>query len=179
MDTIINFFNYLLQKNKDRALKTLMLQLTVVGVNGRFGRNAQQLVGRVLVPGHVSATTLLLNMMVFLVAVQLLNKLCVLEVLAQVLNLFVFCCVHFVQQSIPEISAQENRPRPESPQAKIGAEKIEPTLLYSALIKKKFVCEVNSFAFNGNSLHWEHDCIFALPLRLSVNHYYKQVIVFT
>ena len=44
------------------------------------------------------------------------------------------------------------------------------------LIKKKFVCEVNSFAFNGNSLHWEHDCIFALPLRSSVNHYYMQVI---
>ena len=54
--------------------------------------------------------------------------------------------------------------------------KNEPTLLYSVLIKRKFVCEVNSFAFNGNSLRWEHDCIFALPLRLSVNHYYKQVI---
>ena len=25
-------------------------------------------------------------------------------------------------------------------------------------------------AFNGNSLRLEHDCIFALPLRLSVNH---------
>ena len=33
-----------------------------------------------------------------------------------------------------------------------------------------------SFAFNGNSLQLEHDCIFALPLRLSVNRYYKQVI---
>ena len=63
-----------------------------------------------------------------------------------------------------------------STQAKIGAEKIEPTWLYSALIKKKFVCEVNSFALNGNSLHWEHDCIFALPLHSSVNHYYKQAI---
>ena len=29
---------------------------------------------------------------------------------------------------------------------------------------------MQSFAFNGNSLHLEHDCIFALPLRLSVNH---------
>ena len=48
--------------------------------------------------------------------------------------------------------------------------------LYSALIKKKIVCKVNSFAFNGNSLHWEHDCIFALPLCSSVNHNYKQVI---
>ena len=66
-----------------------------------------------------------------------------------------------------------------SAQVKIGAEINEPTLLYSAFIKKKFVCEVNSFAFNGNLLHWEHDSIFALPLRLSVKHYYKQVIVFT
>ena len=57
--------------------------------------------------------------------------------------------------------------------------KMNQLLLYSALIKNKFVCEVNSFAFNGNSLHCEHDCIFALPLRLSVNHYYKQVIVST
>ena len=54
--------------------------------------------------------------------------------------------------------------------------KNEPTLLYSALIKKKFMCEVNSLAFNRNLLHWEHDCIFVLPLRSSVNHYYKQVI---
>ena len=54
--------------------------------------------------------------------------------------------------------------------------KNELTWLYLALIKKKFMCEVDSFAFNGNSLHWEHDCIFALPLRSSVNHYYKQVI---
>ena len=30
---------------------------------------------------------------------------------------------------------------------------------------------MQSFAFNGNSLRLEHDCcIFALPLRLSVNH---------
>ena len=54
--------------------------------------------------------------------------------------------------------------------------KNELTLLFSAFIKKKIVCEVNSFAFNGNSLHSEHECIFALPLHLSVNHYYKQVI---
>ena len=93
----------------------------------------------------------------------------------------------------PDISAQQNRRniinqrRSKSVQAKIGAgqnrrrsksaqKKNEPTWLYSALIKKKFVYEVNSFAFNGNLLHWEHDCIFALPLRSSVNHYYKQVI---
>ena len=43
-------------------------------------------------------------------------------------------------------------------------------------LKRKFVCKVSSFAFNGNSLLQEHDCIFALPLRSSVNHYYKQVI---
>ena len=70
----------------------------------------------------------------------------------------------------------QNRRRPKSAQVKIDAEKNELTVLYSALTKKNFVCEFNSFAFNGNSLHWEHDCIFALPLRLSVNHYYKQVI---
>ena len=29
---------------------------------------------------------------------------------------------------------------------------------------------MQSLAFNGNSLRLEHDCIFALPLRLSVNH---------
>ena len=75
-----------------------------------------------------------------------------------------------------DISAQHNLCRPESAQVKIDAEKNEPTWLYSALIKNKFVCEVNSFAFNDNSLHWEHGCIFALPLRSSVNHYYKQVI---
>ena len=63
-----------------------------------------------------------------------------------------------------------------SAQVKINAEKNEPTWLYSALIKKKFVCKVNSFVFNGNSLHWEHDCNFVLPLCSSVNHYYKQVI---
>ena len=69
-----------------------------------------------------------------------------------------------------KIGAGQNRPRPKSAQ-----KKNEPTLMYSALIKIKFVCKVNNFAFNGNSLHWEHDCIFALPLCLSVNHYYKQV----
>ena len=50
--------------------------------------------------------------------------------------------------------------------------KNEPTLLYSGLIKRK----VNSFAFNGNLLHLKHDCIFVQPLRLSLSHYYKQVI---
>ena len=70
--------------------------------------------------------------------------------------------------SIYDISAQHNPRRSQSAQKK--------NELHSAFIKKKFVCEVNSFAFNGNSLRWEHDCIFALPLRLSVNHYYKQVI---
>ena len=29
---------------------------------------------------------------------------------------------------------------------------------------------MQSFAFNDNSLCLEHDCIFALPLRLSFNH---------
>ena len=62
-------------------------------------------------------------------------------------------------------SAQQNRRR-----------KNESTWLYLALIKKKFVCQVNSFAFNGNLLHWKHDHIFALPLRLPVNHYCKLVI---
>ena len=57
------------------------------------------------------------------------------------------------------------------------AEKNDLPLLYSALIKKNSYAKlINSFAFNGNSLHWEIDCIFALPLRLSVNRYYKQVI---
>ena len=64
-----------------------------------------------------------------------------------------------VPKSIPDISEQHNQRRPKSAQ-----KKNELTLLYSALIKK-FVSEVNSFAFNGNSLLWEHDCIFALPLR--------------
>ena len=74
------------------------------------------------------------------------------------------------------ICSGRNRHRSKSAQVKIGPEKNELTLLYSALIKKKSVSEVNSFAFNGNSLHWEHDCIFTLPLRSSVDHYYKQVI---
>ena len=68
-------------------------------------------------------------------------------------------------------------------QSRLGSKSAQknnkPALLYSALIKKKFVFEVNSFALNGNSLYWEHDCIFALPLHLSANHYYKQVIVLT
>ena len=87
----------------------------------------------------------------------------------------------FRRNKIRAEHVQHNRHRSESAQVKIGPgqnlrKKNEQTLLYSALIKKKFVCEVNSFAFCGNSLHWEHDCSFALPLRLSVNHYYKQVI---
>ena len=65
------------------------------------------------------------------------------------------------------------RRRSESAQKK---NQLPITLLYSALIKK-FVCKIESFAFDGNSLHCQHDdCIFVLPLRLSVNHYYKQVI---
>ena len=37
--------------------------------------------------------------------------------------------------------------------SKSAQKKNEPTWLYSALIKKKkFVCEVNSFAFNGYKL---------------------------
>ena len=48
--------------------------------------------------------------------------------------------------------------------SKSAQKKNEPTLLYSALIKKKFVCEVNSFAFNDNSLHWEHGCIFCAAI---------------
>ena len=75
-----------------------------------------------------------------------------------------------------KIGAGQNRCRPESAQVKIDAEKNESTWLYLVLIKNKFVCEVNSFAFNGKLLHWEHGCIFALPLRSSVNHYYKHVI---
>ena len=46
--------------------------------------------------------------------------------------------------------------------------KNELTLLYSAWIKNKN--RMQSFAFNGNSLRLEHDCIFVLPLRFSVNH---------
>ena len=79
---------------------------------------------------------------------------------------------HFGSTKSPlDISAKHNRRRSKSAQ-----NKNKTTLLYSTLIRKKFVCEVNSFAFTGSTLHWEHDCIFALSLRLSVNHYYKQVI---
>ena len=59
---------------------------------------------------------------------------------------------------------------------KSAQKKNESTKLHSALIKKQFVCELNCFAFSGNSLYRKHDCVYALPLRLSVNHYYKQVI---
>ena len=44
----------------------------------------------------------------------------------------------------------------------------------SELAQKK--CKVGSFVFNGNLLHLKYDWIFALPLRLTVNHYHKQVI---
>ena len=86
---------------------------------------------------------------------------------------------HFrATKSVQDISAlvrigkSQNRCRPKSAQ-----KKYELTWLYSALIKKKkIVSEVSSFAFNGNSLHWEHDCIFVMLLCLSVNHCHKQVI---
>ena len=92
---------------------------------------------------------------------------------------FGFCCWSAGRTwSIYDISAQQNRPR---------------TFLYNKICagqnrhrsesaqKKKWtnfaVFGVNknknrtqNFAFNGNSLRLEHDCIFALPLRLSVNH---------
>ena len=74
------------------------------------------------------------------------------------------------------IGTGQNWCRPKSAQDKIGIEKKLTNFVVFGLIKKKFVYEANSFAFNGNSLHWEHDCISALPLRSSVNYYYKQVI---
>ena len=83
--------------------------------------------------------------------------------------------------TIYDISAPHNWHRSELVQAKIGAgqnwhKKKLTNFVVFGLIKKKIVYEANSFAFNGNSLHWKHDCIFALPLRSSVNYYYKQVI---
>ena len=75
-----------------------------------------------------------------------------------------------------KIGAGQNRRRPKSAQVKICVKRNQPTWLYLTLIKKNSCAKFNSFAFNGNSLHWEHDCIFALPLCSSVNHYYKQVI---
>ena len=45
-----------------------------------------------------------------------------------------------------DILAQHNQRRSELVQKK----KKELTLLYLALIKKKFICEINSFVFNGN-----------------------------
>ena len=58
---------------------------------------------------------------------------------------------------ISDILAQHNRRRTFQRWSKSVQKKDEPTLLYSALIKKNIVSEVNSFAFNGNLLHWEHD----------------------
>ena len=52
--------------------------------------------------------------------------------------------------------------------SELAQKKNELTLLYSAWIKNKN--RTQSLVFNGNSLRLEHDCIFALPLRLSVNH---------
>ena len=62
-----------------------------------------------------------------------------------------------------KLGAGQTRRRSNSAQ-----KKNELTLLYSAWIKNKN--RTQSLAFNGNSLRLEHDCIFALPLRLSVNH---------
>ena len=92
------------------------------------------------------------------------------------------CCpwkLKLVNFTVPDISAQQTRRRSNSAQVKLRAsqtrrrsesaqKKNELTLLYSAWIKNKN--RMQSLAFNGNSLRLEHDCIFALPLRLSVNH---------
>ena len=77
--------------------------------------------------------------------------------------------------AISNISASQNRHRTfrhhiictsqSRHRSKSAEKKNELSLLYSALIKIKFVCQVNNFAFNGNSLHWEYDCIFA-PIML-------------
>ena len=91
------------------------------------------------------------------------------------------------------IGASQDRHWSGSAQVKIGAEKNEPTLLYSALIKKnscaklivlhlmvtRYIGNMIAFLRCHYALHWEHDYIFALPICLSVNHYYKQVIIFT
>ena len=34
------------------------------------------------------------------------------------------------------------------------------------IISKKFICKVNSFAFNGNSFHVKRDCIFCTAITL-------------
>ena len=76
---------------------------------------------------------------------------------------------HFgATNSAKDISAQQTRRRSNSAQSESAQKKNELTLLYSARIKNKN--RTQSLAFNGNSLRLEHDCIFALPLRLSVNH---------
>ena len=73
-----------------------------------------------------------------------------------------------------KLGERQTRRRSNSAQVRIRAgqnrrrKKNELTLLYSACIKNKN--RTQSLAFNGNSLRLEHDCIFALPLRLSVNH---------
>ena len=68
-------------------------------------------------------------------------------------NVF-FHVKHFtLSDAIYVISAQHNRLWSELHRSASAQKKNEPTLLCSALIKKKFVIEVNSFAFNGNSLH--------------------------
>ena len=64
------------------------------------------------------------------------------------------------------IDAGQNRRRSKSAQKKMN----------QLCCIRRWLKKIKSFAFNGNSLHWEHDCIFVLPSRLSVNHYYKQVI---
>ena len=65
---------------------------------------------------------------------------------------------------------------PLDPIPHISAQKNEELCCIRHRLKKKFVCKVNSFALNGKSLHLKHVYIFGLPLRLSVNYYYKQVI---
>ena len=86
-----------------------------------------------------------------------------------------YCLINFNGIHGLLLSAQRSRIRTFR-RNKIGAEKKCTNLVVFGVNRKKFVCEVNSFALTGNSLHWEHDCIFMLPLCSSVNHYYKQVI---
>ena len=67
-----------------------------------------------------------------------------------------------------KLGAGQTRRKSNSSQSESAQKKNELTLLYSARIKNKN--RTHSLAFNGNSLRLEHDCIFALPLRISVNH---------